>query len=325
MVLAQKPPEKQVGAEKKTDVTFFFAMHTIHNVELFKKYVGNNPPNIVVIEYRPDYRLNQMLDGKITIAEYMEGKRYPFPKVTEEEFKFFKELHEKGVRIETLSSEDRGIEAQKGIRMQLLIARDSLSHCLEEGDFEGAVDECVTSGELRGLLNAERDMFKAKEIVGRIRSGDWSSNILVRTGVAHTWPKHQLVEELKGMKDVSVSSLYPFRDMVKDTFGWKNLAGVYPPYNEMDRAVTYHILRNTKLMDEGRKQLLGSRDVIYELICNPELDSEEETKEYYEVIKMINQLSKEECKNLFNEMHSKKMDEETAFKFVKDYLKNRKR
>lgn len=291
----QSNGEKEV---KKTNVTFFFGTHTGYDIKVLKEYVKRNPLNILVLEWGPDDKFNQMLEGNITIDEYIKYKGpLVFQKVIEEDLKFFKELHKKGVRIETLISEnERGLADDAVGPLQI-----RLSRCIKNGDFEGAVDASVGIDECIAMSVIARDKFKSKEIADRIRSGDWSGDILVYAGRVHSSPKNSLLEELKGMKNVSISSFHPFRELVGETFG-KNVVEVYSPHAELTRAIIYETLRNTQPISEERKRLLGARTVIQVITGNPDFKSKGDVKSDYEDIKFISQLSYDKCKKIFSKI-----------------------
>src|SRR5271157_544628 len=122
---------KQDLAENKTSVIFFLGSHTPDFVKIFKEYVEKNTPNVIVLEHPNNEKFNHMIEGKITVAEYMkiEGRNYLSPNSSRRKFEFLREMHKRGARIETLTSESLA-EGNVSLKLSKDAALEELSSSL---------------------------------------------------------------------------------------------------------------------------------------------------------------------------------------------------
>jgi len=310
---------KQNLGENKTSVIFFLGSHTSDSVKIFKEYVEKNTPNIIVLEHPDNEKFNRMIEGKITVAEYMkvEGRNYLSSDSSRRKFEFLREMHKRGVRIETLTSESLA-GGNASLKLSKDAAFEELSSSLQNGDFNRAVRSCLNFLEIFGVEAKLRDQWRAQEIAEKVRSGEWKGNILIEAGAIHTQAKNILIDELKGMDNVNVSSVYSFREIASRVFKG-SISEVYPPGDELIRIHTYEATKRTSV-DEEKEKLLGARSIIHFLMTKS-LASEVGVETEYTATKLVNQLSYGECETLFNKVQ--KMDQESAYKFVEDYLRKK--
>jgi len=174
-------------------------------------------------------------------------------------------------------------------------------------DFEIKLLIEIDSAKVDARKDKAREEMRSKEIAEKIRGGEWSGEILVEAGASHTRMKNILKEELKGIENVRIEALYPLKELTAKTFGGPILK-VHQPLDELTRIYKYE-----KQPSEDREKLMAARQLIFETMAK--------TTTIDETIKIVNRLSYEECKNLFDEI--KGMGKDDAFKQVENYLKNK--
>ncbi|NYZ78608.1 hypothetical protein H0N99_00510 [Candidatus Micrarchaeota archaeon] len=314
MTLAEKreikKEELSTGSEVNTNIRFFFSFHSLPFLEKFKEEVRKNKPNIIIAEERPDPKFNLMVEGKISIAEYMHGYTYPFPEYCINFYELLRELRREGVRIAGLLP----ILASKDTYSAVREAEERMNRSIQYGDFGGAVDAMLDIIAVHSQPLKLADEMRAREIAKRVKSGEWRGSILVEIGAGHTRVKNLLKKELEGFQEVSVTSVYPVRKSVEEIFR-KGVIDVYRPSDELTRLYLYE-----KKPSEEMKRLIGARAVIHNLIIDI---SPENFKQdlIYRATSIVNHLSYDECEKMFGEII--KMDTEMAFTYVDKYLKKR--
>ncbi|MEM3690180.1 MAG: hypothetical protein QXZ40_00415, partial [Candidatus Micrarchaeia archaeon] len=176
----------------------------------------------------------QMLEGKITVKQYMQGYIYPMPQFIEKRYEFLVKLHKEKpeIRIEQFEPSIE-MELRNMIRNQ--ISRES-GLSVAKGDFEGGVKGMINFAKSEAdWLKVEEEM-RAKGIAEKIKNGEWKGRILVEAGATHTRVGHFLK---KYLNDVEVSSIYLFKETIqealKDEVYGSQLHMLYPPPQELKR------------------------------------------------------------------------------------------
>ena len=313
---------------RKTEIVFFFEHHTLPSLKVFKEYIERNKPDILVLEQGKDDKFEQMLEGKIGVAEYLKGGYYIHREYLKELFPFLKKLRKEGVRIEELASENEarsvetsGIEKRlphKELRVSL---KEAVSSFLKKSDrgFEYAVGKRIELAQRMGVRNMLRDAGRAWEIAEKVKTGEWSGRILVQVHSAHSQARELLAGKLKGVEDTSISAAYPFRNAVSEVFESRT-SDVHPPAAELDRIYVHEAFSNRKMVSWETKKTLAARDLLHGCITES-IASEADERRDYEATRLVNQLNYEECRELFNKVRY--MRTETAFGYVEDYLRER--
>jgi hypothetical protein len=313
---------------RKTEIVFFFEHHTLPSLKLFKEYVETNKPDILVLEQGKDDKFEQMLEGKIGVAEYLKGGYYVHREYLKELFPFLKKLRKEGVRIEELASEDEarsietsGIEKRlphKELRVSL---KEAVSSFLKKSDrgFEYAVGKRIELAQRNGVRYMLRDAGRAWEIAEKVKTGEWSGRILVQVHSAHSQARELLAGKLRGVEDTSISAVYPFRNAVSEVFESRT-SDVHQPAVELERICAHEAFGNKKMVSWETKKTLAARDMLHGCITES-IATEADERRDYEATKLVNQLSYEECRELFNKVRYTRT--ETAFGYVEDYLRER--
>jgi hypothetical protein len=310
LTMQSETADIQLG--KETRVTFFFEAHNLSCLKVFKEHVEKNRPNFILLELEKDTRFLHMLRGEISIGEYMRELNYSFTEFTREQYAFLREEYKKGIKIEQLAGGwfSRDLIGGEGIWRKIFAS-------IHNGDFEGAVESELERAriDIEWLNKCER--MRAKEIADKIKRGELYGNVLIESGAFHTRVEKFLKEELRGVTNVEkVDAVHAEKEAPKGIFG-NTAVSVYRPANELERLYEY-----VKQPSKERERLLAARDVIFIFIDKPHADVDfgEEINEF-EKIKLVNQLSYEECRALSSEIEE--MSREVLFEFIDAYLKKR--
>lgn len=314
MALAEKrdikEEELKTGNEAKTNIRFFFSFHSLPFLEKFKEEIRKNKPDIIVTEERPDPRFELMVEGRITIVEYMQGYVYPYPEYSINFYELLRKLHKDGVKVKGLLP----ILASRTTYSQEREAGERMARSIHDGNFKSAVDAMLDIITVYSEPLRLADEMRAREISKKVKSGEWTDNILVETGAGHTRVKNILKKELEGSQGISITSVYPVRESVEGIFR-KGVIDVYRPSDELTRLYLYG-----KKPSEEMKRLLGARAVIHNLIIDISPQNFKQDL-IYRATSIVNHLSYDESEKMFGEII--KMDKEMAFKYVDTYLKKR--
>ncbi|MCX6776005.1 MAG: hypothetical protein NT130_04110 [Candidatus Micrarchaeota archaeon] len=304
---------KMGGAEKTTEVVFFFGAYSSQNIEKLRELTKGKVPNVIVVEGEKNPYFQKMIKGDITVDEYLRIWPYKFynPESGKRMLEFYKELYEKGAKVEQLNS---GLHI--GGLIQRMEADKVRISSIVNGDFEKEVDATVKVAKIEADFFKVEKRMRAEEIAEKIKTGEWNGYILVEAGALHTRVKNILRGELREMENVSINSSYVHAEDAGKVFG-RGVSEVYDPMNELIRMYVYEKEPAGKKLKE-REKLLGARSAIF---C--EVSKTSKARDMFEATKLVNQLSYEECKKLFDKMHSNKMNEETAFRYVENFLKKK--
>jgi len=304
---------KKGGAERTTDVVFFFGASSSQRLRELTK---GNVPDIIVVETEKDPYFQKMIRNDITVDEYLRICPYKFynPESSKRMFEFLKELYEKGAKVEQLNSEWQPL----GGWIHKMKTNEVLVDSIMKGDFEKAVYTAVEYAKISANWFKVADIARAAEIAEKIKTGEWKGYILVEAGTLHTLMKNTLSYQFRNMENVTINSLYAREEDAGKVFGTR-VSEVYDPRHELIRMYMYgKEPANEKELKE-RENLLGARFVI---LCEVVPKNLKDT-DIFEATKLVNQLSYEACKKLFDKMHSNKMNEETARTYLKNHLKKK--
>jgi len=296
-VNVEKGKETKGGTESNTKVIILYTAHTSAFLKQFKEFIDKNQPNLIVLEEDKKATFQQMLEGKISVKQYMQGYIYAMPQFTKKRYEFLVKLHKEKPEIKIEQFEPSiEMEVRNVIRNQINM---DIALNIAKGDFEGAVRETINFAKSESdWLKVEEEM-RAKGIAEKIRKGEWKGCILVEAGATHTRVGHFLK---KYLNDVDVSSFHLFKETIqealKDRYG-SQLHMLYPPPQELKR-----LYLSERKVSEEREKLLGARALILSMITSR---NEEElgSVDIIKKIEMVNKLSYEECRKLFNEIVSK--------------------
>jgi len=344
MALAQteKPePFKKVvgkmgGAERKTEVAFFFGAPSPENIKKLREMSEGKRLDVILVGIEKDQNFLKMIRNDITVEEYLQEKNRDFVKmigeyITVKEylqnslfklynpesdktmFEFLKELYRNGTKVEQLDSEWQPIgEWIRGMK-----ANDALVDRMAEGDFEKAVDVAVEDAKTSADQLKIADLARAKEIAEKIKTGEWSGNILVIGGSIHTLMKNTLKYQFREREDVTIKALYAREEDAEKVFG-RGVSEVYDPMRVLTRVYMHGKEPVDKKELKERERLLGARFVIL-----VEVSKTSKNSDVFEATKDVNQLSYEECKKIFDKIHSEKMNEERASEYLKTVLERK--
>jgi hypothetical protein len=311
---AKELQEKQAGTERKTNIVFLFGSHKPSYLEKLKELTERKPPNFIILEEEKDEHFPKMLKGEITVPQYMRniensGRLYPNTEFSRRKYELLKELSREGVKVEQFEPKlDEATSIKEKEASTTILFMESFARAR---NFEDAVSCGIIFAKRYGDVIKVKDESRASGIAEKIKSGEWRGDILIEAGSVHTNVKNILIEGFKGNKEISITSLYAQSKYVEEVFG-KGTQEIYDPSHELRRAYAYG-----KKPDEERERLLAARFVVHH-----QMDKEgAPDRVEYEATRMINQLSYEECKQLFNKINQ--MNSEEAFKVVEDYLKGR--
>ena len=311
------------GVEKETSVFFLIGSHTASYIDHFEGRIKSKPPNVIVVEEENGADFRDMLEGRMSIKDYIKSRTYISDEFRERRYEFYellRELNKKGVIVESLGHRTP-IEMSIG---RVITAHQTDTYA-ERLNFEKAVKAAINSAKVEASSKGAEEK-RAGIIAEKIKDGKWSGTVFIEVGPVHTRVKNLLVEKLREDKieGVNVASEYPAREKAIETFG-DHLYHVYTPFDELERLYLYG--RDKKMIkEELRKEesLLGARRVILERIKNIPEDTEFMVeKAINEATKAVNQLSYEGCKQIFKKI--KDMDEKTAFEFVEKYAREKNR
>jgi hypothetical protein len=301
------------GTESHTEIVVLTALSELKILEKVRKEFNLKKPNIFVLDEEKNPKFQQMLEGKIGIDECLTERIAYSKRYGREFYRFVIELHKKGVEVEQLSPPQGWLSAEMIKKFERQY-QDIFTN-VEQGNFEGAVGLEVNTAKMQATMMASNGKARAAEIAEKIRSGEWSGDILVMSGAAHRLTKYLLMEELKDM-NVRVKSDYAAREAVSRVFG-PGISDVSSPQTELLELYEHGIQPTPE-----REKLLAARNIIRRLIQSSPADSNfAQEVSYARSIKLANQLGYEECRALFSEI--KDMFEEVAFEFVDAYLDKR--
>lgn len=344
-------------AERKTEVVFLFGAHNLDYVKKMRELTERRLPNVIVLEEPKNAGLEKMLKGEISVEEYVNSRAYTFKEAAKERCELLVELHKKGVRIEQIDP-GHGLVWKKGVAHPFSFdeaAGNRFAMHIAAGNFEKAVDTAVNLSAITAVEIKKRDEMRAKEIAAAIKKGELSGYILVEAGSIHTRTKNLLNELLKG-EQVAVKAEFARKEAAKEVFGeWAQ--EVFSPLDELRRIYANGLqgeldrkwekrwaerwrrdeeaveseggrLKALKERVRGvfdreyggeRERLLGARSVVLFKITGD--DVEEDIKQM-KAVGMVNRLTYEECKEVFQKTSG--MNEDEAFAFLEEYLKTKK-
>jgi len=317
-MLKNKNAEGQ--AEKRTEVVFYFEKHQLPYLKFLEEYVRRNKPDVIVLERPHEELFYDMLKGKISVKAYMENTHFQHsnPAFSKKKYELLGELYGEGVRVEPMLAEAVDELRSRLSRLRYLAAFQS-ELSITGRDFENAVSGRMDFARLLGVEGRLRDMRRTVELAERIKNGELKGKILVVVGSAHTESKNLLEKEFSKSDNVSISFVYPFRDMVADMF--QGASEVYPPGVELARAYGQEHSKEKEICSRERKRLLGARDLIYSLISKDLQSSRGDELRNYEAVRAVNKLGYEDCKRMFEMIVKNDMSRKEAFDFVQEYVR----
>ncbi|MEM3555696.1 MAG: hypothetical protein QXF56_03200 [Candidatus Micrarchaeia archaeon] len=292
--------ETKGGTETDTKVIILYTAHTPNFLKQFKGFIETTKPNLIILEEDKKATFQQMLEGKITVKQYMQGYIYPMPQFIEKRYEFLVKLHKEKpeIRIEQFEPSIE-MELRNMIRNQISM---EIGLSVAKGDFEGGVKGMINFAKSEAdWLKVEEEM-RAKGIAEKIKNGEWKGRILVEAGATHTRVGHFLK---KYLNDVEVSSIYLFKETIqealKDEVYGSQLHMLYPPPQELKR-----LYISGRKVSEEREKLLGARALVLSMITSKN-EGELGNVDTIKKIQMVNRLNYEECRDLFNEITSKEL------------------
>ena len=304
--------EKTAGTAK---VVFFFEHHSPRDFQMFKEWVDKNKPDVIVLEEQKDVEFGDMLEGRISIEKLMEIHKSRFPEYSRPRYELLREYYQMNKKINREVKIEQVDPLPKNTLALFLreIGGEIVSTDIRIGNFDSAVKGILQTHKLDAIVLNESDARRASAIEKKIREGEWRGTVLIEAGSAHTRVKNLLRKRLRHRDSVEVSSFYTTKNIAEKEFGGGTVE-VYHQGEELTR-------RNIYKKDLGGEMLLAARFLVASSMYIFESKQDEAEVINYRAMKMANQLSYEECKEIYKKIED--MNQLETFDFVKEYLKKR--
>jgi len=301
---------KKPEDESRTRVIIFYESHTASSLKTFKEFIEAKHPAVIVLEEDERAEFQPMLDGKISVKQYMQGHMYPLREFLEKRYEFLIKLHKENPEIK-IEQFEPSIEMKIRNMIRTGIVRDMESR-IAHGDFEGGVRATVEFAKAESDWIGVEEEMRAKGIADKIKKGGWAGCILVEAGATHTRVGHLLRKYLG--EDAEVSSFHSVKESIMKGFGEEaygvGLQMLYPPVQELRRLYLFG-----REVSEEREKLLGARAMVFFKIT-AEGEAGLDNVHIMKAVGLVGKLSYSECKQIFNDIYSKGMKNEEAFRFV---------
>jgi hypothetical protein len=308
-------------AEKTTTICFVLGSHTVSFIDAFEQLIISKSPKVILVEEENGESFQKMLKGA-SVKDYMKSRTYISDEFKERRSKFYYFLREQsknGVIVESL-----GHFTPFETSVRRIISSHEIDTHAERGNFEKSVKSSNESAKIEAT-SREAENKDADILTKKTKDKEWTGFILVERGLVHTRERTLVEKKLRDEKveDVKVISVYPARQVAAEVFGAHTIHK-YTPFDELERLYIFgEDKKISKKEFEERENLLGARRVLLEKIKRiPKDENFQVEKAIYEATKLVDQLSYDECREIFKKIRS--MDEETAFEFVDDYTKKRR-
>jgi hypothetical protein len=303
-------------------MVYLLALLTSHRIEMLQHFEEEALKNEAIILEEPENKnLVDLLEGRKSIEEYVQGLNTTLPLFARYHSKMLKKLYSMGKKIfqiepylknlediykaiennrfeEVIRNPD--VEAVREVEKRTTEALIEYHEAFLKGDFDGVVNTTIKFTKMDADRFRIRDYMRAKEIVGTIRNGA-PSRIVIEAGQMHIL----LPEYLKKLlKDRAVVSTISLPESIAKKIG---LELVPNPGNEL----TKKYIMGEKVAEDTEK-LLAAKGLIYiSLISKDEKIPTKENPyphliEETEVSKFVSKLSYESCRNKFEKIWMKR-------------------
>ena len=285
-----------------------FTSHRVEMLPHFEKIAEDF--EVIIIEEPKDKRFQEMLEGKISVDDYVRSIDTSFPLYSKHQCEVLRRLHKMGKRIhqadpyleviemireavergefENLPKDER-IELVRKTEREANLAWLDYQEAFLRRDFDELVDATVRFTKADAERFRVRDRMRAEEIARLLE--DIKGNVLIEAGQIHVLlPKY--LEDL----DFEVSTIN-----LPETIARNLGIELYPnPGNELTKKF---MLRED--VDEDEAKLMAARGIIYiSLIPKDEMLPSNENPyphlvEENKIAKAVSKLSYEGCKRIF--------------------------
>lgn len=312
-------------------ITLGFSTHRLEVLVEAEKLMMEH--NIVALEEPPHPLFTAMLEGIISIDDYLAETEYEFPEFARASCNIYRHLHSCGktvVQIDPYMEELMRIHElflsggsakdipKESYAQKVYLAEKNATESLIRfyklsiiGDFEdlvNAVKEFARCDSRRILL---RDYMRAKALSEIVNP---ESSLYVEAGYIHWGLQHYLRQMLTHKERIRIRFL-----LEKET---KRLAGrkqIFGPGDTLTLLFMFHPEMEAPYLD-----LLAARSLIFVKLLHktelaPGMDLHPHLSNEYNVCLLTEHLSWNDCRILWNTIRSK--DHEERLRIVKNYLK----
>lgn len=308
-------------------LTIAYANHRPETVRLSEGFMRAH--QAVVLEEPPDDNLPVMLDGRLSIDDYLLGQEIEYPAFSSEQCRLLRELHRRGISIiqaepyyehlfwvQNFFADGHGPdELDQSTEQYLVYSREKEAtgkliayyEAVRTGDFEHIVASVRAFAAADAGRFRLRDRLRARSIAAHCSK---HRHICVEAGPMHLLLYRYLYESLPG--HWSVRPVFVENSALKE-IGCRS--GLYGPGDSL----TAHYLLGNALLEE-HENLLAARSLIFMKInAKHELDNWEtdfpHLRNESAVNQMVRKLSYRRCRRLFSETAAASAEE--AFQLVR--------
>ncbi|MCS7203719.1 MAG: hypothetical protein NZ809_04660 [Thermodesulfovibrio sp.] len=309
--------------------TILYSSHRVEFLSCLKKYMDRS--DIIILEDAPSESFLKMLNGDISVEEFLSDEIYEFPMFSFYFYKMLKHLKEQGktilqiepymerlFKIHSLFSEGKSpqdVESISELNEVYQCEKKATKALIDfyEISLKNSFDEVVNSVKRFARLDAYRfrlrDELRAKAIC-KILPKD--GNVLIEAGAIHQYLRKILLERLG--KDVK--TVFALEDTVKKLTGKR---WIFPPGDILTLRYIFEAKENEEL-----ENLLSARALVYIMLIKKEEMLPTERKpiphllDEIEVVGLVNRLSYSDCEKLYPEIRF--VSRLKALKTVRDYI-----
>ncbi|MEW6416976.1 MAG: hypothetical protein AB1480_02515 [Nitrospirota bacterium] len=312
-------------------ITIGFSSHRVESLPFVRKLIEDH--DVIIIEEAPNPRFVDMLNGKLTIEDYLSEEDTQFPEFSRRMYKLLQEFHPMGKKIlqvepymerlmniykmfsegeepsDVLKIPETGkvYEAEKR-------ATGALLH-FYESSMRNSFPETIEAVKRFARADADRfclrDKMRAEAIV-RILPED--KNVYVEAGSMHIYLEKTLMQILG--KRWRIRTEFSLEPVVKKLTGKKQ---VMPPG---DLLTAHYIL--CKKNNERFETLLAARSLIYikllekEEMIPSEVEKTPHTKDEIRAIELADKLTLIQCEELYKKIRFRNRHQ--ALQIVQNYI-----
>jgi hypothetical protein len=293
-------------------VTLGLSMHRPEMIPIISDHMRRH--EAIFLEEPPDVGFESMLDGGLAVDDYLMQQDAAYPTFSKNMCHLLQELKGQGKQIfqvepflkillgihDFFAEGHHPEELQKNsIQYPVYLAERNATRALlayyqtvTAGSFDETINAIIRFARMDAARFGLRDSLRAQEIASMVKK---YSSSYVEAGMMHYPLCRQLRQQLPGELPLKVIFL---ADDAMTSMGLKGR--LYGPGDRLTLLYIYH----PGILDTRREKLFAARSIIYSKIVEKEemtddLDGFPHLRDEMDCIRIVKQLSAEDCRRLF--------------------------
>lgn len=319
--------------QAESDRTFIivFSSHRIEFLKFLKNIMQGS--DIIILEEAPSVLFYDMLEGRVTVKEYLQEEMFEFPNFSFRFCEMLKDLYKQGKKIlqiepymeKLLRIHNMFLEGKTPEDVICTAGLDEVYET-EKKATKALIDfyEISLSKNFREIVEAVKIFARADaqrfQIRDRMRAEAICSLqdrgiVFIEAGAIHLYLRKILLENL-GEK---LRTIFALEDAIKKLTGKR---WIFPPGDILTLRYIFGAKENEKL-----ESLLSARALIYIMLIEKEemFPNEDQPTPHLldeaRAVELVNKLSFSDCEKLYYEMRFS--SRRKALNIVKDYISNK--